>query len=180
VDGTFFSIVLAVGSNTTINHPYAGAKRRERYEILRVDVDVVFQSCQSDVTHTAVIGAPHHEQRSVYTRLCQVPPQTIAAAQPGDNAENPYALCQHTQESKIVSITSQAVGHGLGIGMHEFSILHAHETAPIKPGMVLTVEPAAKDSQEFIYHLEDLFVVTQSAPKILTTCIDADDIFVIQ
>ena len=77
-------------------------------------------------------------------------------------------------------MTSQAVGHGLGIGMHEFPVLHGRETARIQPGMVLNVEPAVLDSQGFLYHLEDLFVVTETGPRILTRLMDTTGLFVIR
>ena len=77
-------------------------------------------------------------------------------------------------------MTSQAAGHGLGIGMHEFPVLHGRETAPIQPGMVLNIEPAVLDAQGFLYHLEDLFVVTEAGPTILTRLMDTTDLFVIR
>ena len=64
--------------------------------------------------------------------------------------------------------------------MHEVPILHAHETAELKPGMVLNIEPAVKDSQGYLYHIEDLFVVTHDEPKILTTVMNTENLFVIQ
>ena len=76
-------------------------------------------------------------------------------------------------------ITSQSVGHGFGIGMHEFPVLHAHEPAEIEPGMVLNIEPAAKDADGFLYHTEDTLVVTDGEPRILTDLMDTDELFVI-
>ena len=75
---------------------------------------------------------------------------------------------------------THAVGHGFGVGMHEFPMLTAQETAELKSGMVLNVEPAVKDSHGFLYHIEDLFVVTDAEPTVLTTVMNADNIFVIQ
>lgn len=173
-------ITLAAGANTAINHPYPGSKRLTPGEILRVDVGGAFHGYQSDVARTAVIGAANREQRSVYRRLREAQRETIAAARPGIKACDLYHTCKRALELRGLAITSQAVGHGLGIGLHEFPVLQGQETAEIQSGMVLNVEPAVMDSQGFLYHLEDLFVVTEAEPGILTRLMDTTDLFVIQ
>ena len=82
-------------------------------------------------------------------------------------------------ERRNLPFTLQAIGHGLGVALHEFPILNANETAEIESGMVLNIEPAVRDSEGFLYHLEDLFVVTQNGPKILTTVMDTEELFVV-
>ena len=178
--GTNQWIVLAVGSNTAINHPYPGDKRLDPGETLRVDVGAVFRGYQSDVARTAVVGPPNDEQRSIYDTLREVQQQTIAAARAGVRACDVYDSAKRALANKGLAITSQAVGHGFGVGMHEFPMLTAQETAELKSGMVLNVEPAVKDSHGFLYHIEDLFVVTDAEPTVLTTVMNADNIFVIQ
>ena len=176
---TSFWITLAVGKNTAINHPIPSSKQLTRGEILRVDVGGVFQGYQSDVARTAAIGGVNDEQRSVYTRLREAQRETISAARPGARACDLYLMCKRLLKEKGLSVTSQSVGHSLGIGMHEFPVLHANEEAEIQQGMVLNIEPAVVDSRGFLYHLEDLFVVTEDEPRILTTVMDTEQLFVI-
>lgn len=173
-------ITLAVGANTSVNHPFPSSKPLTPGEILRVDVGGTFQGYQSDVARTAAVAAVTPEQESVYRRLREAQRQTIEAARPGVRACDLYFTCRRELERRGLSMTSQAVGHGLGIGMHEFPVLHGHETAEIQPGMVLNLEPAVLDSQGFLYHLEDLFVVTETAPRILTRLMDTSGLLVIR
>ena len=173
-------ITLAAGANTAINHPYPSSKRLTPGEILRVDVGGTFHGYQSDVARTAVIGTANREQQSVYQRLREAQRETIAAARPGIMACDLYHTCKQALERRGLAITSQAVGHGLGIGLHEFPVLQGQETADLQSGMVLNVEPAVMDSQGFLYHLEDLFVVTEAEPRILTRFMDTTGLFVIQ
>lgn len=173
-------ITLAVGENTAINHPPPGPKPLTRGEILRVDVGGAFEGYQSDVARTAAIGGISEEQRSVYVCLREAQRETISAARPGTRACDLYSMCTGLLEQSGLSMTSQSLGHSLGIGMHEFPVLHGDETAELQPGMVLCIEPAVKDSRGFLYHLEDLFVVTEHEPKILTTVMDTEELFVIK
>ena len=134
---------------------------------------------QSDVARTAAISAASDEQRSTYQRLREAQRETIAAARPRTRACDLYVRCKRALKQKGLSITSQAVGHGFGIGLHEFPVLHAHETAEIRPNMVLSIEPAVKDSNGYLYHTEDTLVVTDGDPRILTTVMATDELFVI-
>ena len=172
-------ITLAAGANTAINHPFPGSKPLAQGEILRVDVGGTFKGYQSDLARTAAIGASTEEQRSTYKRLREAQREAIAAARPGVRAGDLYGSCKRALEQGGLSITSQSVGHGFGIGMHEFPVLHANENAEIKPGMLLCIEPAVKDSQGFLYHIEDLLVVTEGDPEILTTVMDTEVLFII-
>jgi len=174
-----FWITLSVGDNTAINHPFPSTKPLATGEILRVDVGGLFQGYQSDVARTAVVGSVNREQRSTYTRLREVQRELIAAARPGVRACDLYAMYQQAFEQRGFSTTSQAVGHSFGIGMHEIPVLHACEMTELKPGMVLNIEPAVKDSQGYLYHIEDLIVVTCDEPEILTNVMDTKDLFVI-
>ena len=88
-------------------------------------------------------------------------------------------MCKRLLKEKGLSVTSQSVGHSLGIGSARISVLHANEEAEIQQGMVLNIEPAVVDSRGFLYHLEDLFVVTEDEPRILTTVMDTEQLFVI-
>ncbi len=172
-------IVLAAGENTAINHPYPSSKPLVHGEIMRVDFGGVFGGYQSDVARTAVIGGPSVEQVSIYGRLREAQRETIYSVFPGMRACDLYAKCKKEMERRNLPFTLQAIGHGLGVALHEFPILNANETAEIESGMVLNIEPAVRDSEGFLYHLEDLFVVTQNGPKILTTVMDTEELFVV-
>lgn len=175
-----FWLTLAVGDNTAINHPFPSDKPLANGEILRVDVGGRFQGYQSDVARTAVIGSANQEQRSTYRRLREIQRELIAAARPGVRACDLYAMYQQAFEQQNFTTTSQAVGHSFGIGMHELPVLHALETTQLKPGMVLNIEPAVKDSHGYLYHIEDMLVVTCDEPEILTNVMDTEDLFVIR
>ena len=176
---TWHWLTLAAGANTAINHPWPGSTRLAAGEIVRIDLTANFGGYQADVARTAAIAPAGEERRSTYRRLRDAQRETIAAARPGSRACDLYLGCKRALARSGLAITSQSVGHGFGIGMHEFPVLHAHEPAEIEPGMVLNIEPAAKDADGFLYHTEDTLVVTDGEPRILTDLMDTDELFVI-
>lgn len=173
-------MTLAVGTNTAINHPVPGSRQLARGEILRADLGGVFRGYHSDLARPAVVATATGEQRSVYQRLREAQRETIDAARPGARACDLFDTCKRAFEQRGLSFFSQAVGHGLGIGLHEFPVLEAAERAKLKPGMVLNIEPMAKDAQGFLYHLEDILVVTEQQPQILTTVMATQELFIIR
>ena len=170
-------LTLAAGANTAFNHPSPGDKKLLAGEILRVDVGGLFGGYQSDVARTAVVGSASPEQRSVYRRLRECERATLAALRPGVKAGEIYLLARQALADRDLSLTSQAIGHSLGIGLHEHPILHARNETELAPGMVINIEPAVKDSQGFLYHLEDLALVTEDEPVILTTLMNTEELF---
>ena len=61
------------------------------------------------------------------------------------------------------------VGHGIGIGLHEYPILQPGNDSPLQPGMVVNVEPMFKAPERGeCYHVEDLAVVTEDGFQLLT------------
>ena len=72
------------------------------------------------------------------------------------------------------------LGHSIGVTFHEHPVLRAGDETEIKPGMLFNVEPAATDSQGFLYHIEDLLLVTEGEPEIITIEMDTQTLFEIR
>ena len=61
------------------------------------------------------------------------------------------------------------VGHGMGIGLHEYPMLEPRNEIPLEVGMVINVEPMALiESRREGYHTEDLAAVTENGSRLLT------------
>jgi len=173
-------VVLGSGDNTSINHPYAGPKKLTAGETLRVDVGGCFAGYNSDIGRTAVIGEPNAEQASVYERVLAAGKETIAALRPGMRACDVYAAGKRALESRGFHVSIQAIGHSFGTGLHDYPMLRADETGLLEPNMILAIEPAARDSRGWIYHIEDTIHLTEAGPVALTTVMDKESIFVIE
>ena len=172
-------IVLAAGTNTTINHPYPSGKQLVAGETLRVDIGGVFDGYQSDVARTAVVGRASDAQQSLYQRLREIERETIAAARPGVRACDLYAICRKAYDKRGLKLSGAVVGHSIGVTLHEHPVLRAEDETELKPGMLFNVEPATIDQEGFLYHVEDLLLVTEGEPEIIATNMDTETLFVI-
>nr|WP_283806982.1 M24 family metallopeptidase [Bradyrhizobium elkanii] len=71
------------------------------------------------------------------------------------------------REGKL-NFTMPHIGHSLGVELHETPMIRPGEKRKLEEGMVINIEPLITDSAGETYHLEDLFVVTGSGPRLLT------------
>jgi len=173
-------VVLGSGDNSGLNHPYGGPKKLTPGETMRVDVGGCFAGYNSDIGRTAVIGEPNAEQASVYERVLAAGKETIATLRPGLPACDVYAAGKKALQSCGFDVGIQAIGHAFGTGLHDYPMLRAGEKGLLEPNMILAIEPAARDSRGWIYHIEDTIHLTEAGPVVLTTLMDEETIFVIE
>jgi Xaa-Pro aminopeptidase len=139
-------------------------------ELWRIDLGGRFYDLMnSDLARTGVVGSPSAEQEDILQNLLATQAAGFAALEPGRPACDVFHAVAGEFERRGMAFQMPHVGHGIGIGLHEFPILHPGNSAPLEVGMVLNIEPMFKamDRHE-CYHVEDLAVVTEDGFELLT------------
>jgi Xaa-Pro aminopeptidase len=62
----------------------------------------------------------------------------------------------------------------------EDPILQPRDETPMRPGMVLNVEPIFRDGDNAAYTIEDLVLITDDEPLILSDAVPTEEMFVDQ
>jgi Xaa-Pro aminopeptidase len=139
-------------------------------ELWRIDLGGRFyELMNSDLARTGVVGEPDDEQESILQDLLACQAAGFAALEPGRPASDVFHAVAAEFERRGMTFAMPHVGHGIGIGLHEFPILHPGNHAPLRAGMVLNVEPMFKSAaRRECYHVEDLAVVTDDGFRLLT------------
>ena len=172
--------ILGAGLNTLIAHHFAGAKQLEKGELLGVDLGSRFNGYYSDVARTAVCGTPSEKQRDTYKRLREAQRDTIAQMRPGVRVCDVYNHCKKAFEDRGLTLTMPHIGHSLGIGVHDYPMVEPANTAVLKAGMVIDIEPNYAQTGDGKYRLEDLVHVTPDGPVILSDYSDTEELFIIE
>jgi len=60
------------------------------------------------------------------------------------------------------------IGHGLGIGLHEYPLIMPSENDVLQPGMCMSIEPNHVIPSTEKYHVEDLVVIQETAARVLS------------
>jgi len=128
-----------------------------------------FELANSDMARTGVIGEPTAEQEDLLRAVVEIQAAGTAALEPGRPASEVFHVVRREFERRGMDFIMPHIGHGIGIGIHEFPLLQPSNDTPLEPGMVVTIEPMfrAHDRGE-CYHVEDLVLVTEDGHRLLT------------
>ncbi len=166
-DGTLF-VCFSSGPRTAQAHAHATERVPQESEIIRFDIGGSYGAWSSDFARTYSTGKPSKLQRETYGRLWEIQKATIEMVKPGVIAEDVFYFSREQYKKHGLPAHQALVGHSFGIELHENPVLRPGDKTEIKAGMVFNVEPSVFDEERSCYHLEDLFVVTDTGPRILT------------
>ena len=172
-------LYINAGPNTGYPHHDATSYQAKAGDIVKSDVGGLLQGYPSDVARTAVIGQPSQEQLSIYSRLVEIHAETIEMARPGTRACDLYNRAKEAYARRNIPFSLPHAGHGMGLEVHEEPLLTVLNTTEFQPGMIICVETRARWVQREGYHIEDLVLITEEGPKVLTTYFDNGELFVI-
>jgi Xaa-Pro dipeptidase len=168
--GTPSFVVLASGARTMQAHPESREQPFEEGTLWRIDFGARFNEViNSDLARTGVFGTPSAEQEATLTALRAAQDAGFRAMEPGRRAKDVFNAVRDEFKRQGMPFSMPHVGHGMGIGLHEFPMLEPGNDIMLEAGMVLNLEPMVvlEDRQE-AYHTEDLAEVTPQGARTLT------------
>jgi Xaa-Pro aminopeptidase len=165
--------VLAAGANSCSTHHRAGDYVLRSGDLFRTDFGGVFAGGYlSDLARTICVGTPSPRQVDTYRVIWDENERLIAMMRPGVSARELYAAHRQAWEARGWPMVRPHIGHSLGIGLHEHPVLMPSENWPLEPGMCLSIEPNYLVPGVEKYHVEDLILVTDGAPRVLSRSAD--------
>jgi Xaa-Pro dipeptidase len=168
--GTPLFQVFATGERTMQAHPEPTDRRLEAGVLWRIDFGARFhQVVNSDLARTGVVGEPSAEQEATLRALRATQDAGYRVIEPGRRAKEVFQAVKEEFRRQGLPFGMPHIGHGMGIGVHEFPMLEPGCDIVLQAGMVLNVEPmVVLEDRKEAYHTEDLAEVTDSGPRLLT------------
>lgn len=171
-------MTLAAAENTL--HPHARPSDRPLRpgDLILTDCGGVFGGYATDIARMGVVGNPTPAQVDAYRALYDAQRETIAMMKPGVTFAEVYNFCKAAFARRGHVLPNPHVGHSLSIlGGHEDPLIQPFAHEQMQPGMLICVEPSLAFDPQTRLHLEDLVLITDHGPKILSWW-DAQDLFV--
>jgi Xaa-Pro dipeptidase len=127
----------------------------------------------SDITRTAVFGAPPTErQRTIWNVVRRAQEAAFQAARPGVEAQAIDAAARRVVDEAGFgpgyTHFTHRVGHGIGMDGHEWTYLVRGNTTKLRPGMCFSDEPGIYVPGELGVRHEDVIFVTESGAENMT------------
>jgi Xaa-Pro aminopeptidase len=170
--------VLAAGPDSESTHPHARNYVLKSGDLIRTDIGGLYEKgyC-TDLARTMCVGRPTQKQRDIYRRLWEEHERLIDMLRPGQVCREIFLSHKQSWEKKDWPMVRPHIGHGLGIGEHEYPLLRPGDNTVLQPGMCLTVEPNHFEPGIGKYHVEDLVLVTERGPRLLSHSADWSQLF---
>ncbi|HEY6144658.1 MAG TPA: aminopeptidase P family protein [Solirubrobacterales bacterium] len=165
-----FPAIVASGPNGALPHAEPGEREIGRGELVVFDMGAKLDGYCSDGTRTFATGDLSEEGRIVYEVVRQAQAAALEAIRAGVMGEGP-----DTAARKIIDDAGygehfgHALGHGVGLEVHEGPRLAQRSDDELAPGEVVTVEPGVYLPGKLGVRIEDLVVVTDEGLRNLSS-----------
>ncbi len=164
-----FDIVFVGGKNSSLPHGVPGEHILKKGDFITVDFGADVDGYKSDMTRTVALGSVSNEQKKVY--------ETVLLAQKTALSQIKAGRCCNEIDKVARDIISNAgygecfghaLGHGVGLEIHEFPNFSPKCTTVLEEGMILTVEPGIYLPEKFGVRIEDMVLITENGIENLT------------
>jgi Xaa-Pro dipeptidase len=169
---------INAGPNTGYPHSAAGQYQCKSGDIVKADCGGFYDgSVISDVARTGVIGKASEEQRSIWNRLQEVHHACISNARKGKRACDIFEEMTKEMARVELHFPLPHAGHSVGLTAHETPILSPLDQTEIEPNMTFYIETRVRWPGKVGYHIEDLVLVSENGPAVLTGAFDNSQLF---
>ena len=170
-DSPSFESIVAFGESSALPHYSAGERRLRRGDNVLVDVGARYRLYCSDITRTFFFGRAAPSQREAYSKVLEAQTKAIEAIKEGASGKAVHQIAARViDESRFKGRFTHGLGHSLGLEVHDGPGLSLRNSAKLKRGMVVTVEPGIYLPGEGGVRIEDDVVVTKDSCELLTKC----------
>jgi len=142
-DAMSFATIVGVGPNAALPHAIPGETVITEDCPVLIDLGTRLLGYCSDQTRTFWVGTrPPDYFRATLERVQLAQLRAIEGLRPGLALAEAYALARdYFAELGVEKHFTHALGHGIGLEVHEYPSLAPTSQGALAPGMVVTVEP---------------------------------------
>ena len=141
-DEMAFDTIIASGENGSLCHAIPGSRPLKNGDMITMDFGAKVGGYCSDMTRTVALGQPSAEMRKVYDTVLRaqtLSEEALAAGKTG--AEIDRIARDYIDARGYQGRFGHALGHSVGIDIHEDPRLSQNCREVLKAGVVITVEP---------------------------------------
>lgn len=161
-DGEAFDTIALCGENASMPHGVPENRPLSSGELFTVDFGAKKDGYCSDMTRTVALGPIDDEKRTVYETVLAAQKKALSVIVPGVRcADVDRAAREVIDAAGYRGCFGHALGHSLGMDIHETPCFSPKSDAIARPGNVLSVEPGIYIENRFGCRIEDVVCLTE-------------------
>lgn len=166
-EGTSFETIVASGNNSSCPHATPTEKKIEEEDVIVIDMGCKYKGYCSDMTRTIFVKSIPEYVKDVYDLVLKNQELALSEIREGTSIKIVSKMVEcnfklHDYESL------HALGHGVGLDIHEDPVLSPRSEKFLKAGMIITDEPGIYLPGKFGIRIEDTLLVTENGYELLT------------
>jgi Xaa-Pro aminopeptidase len=166
-----FPVIVASAANSALPHYRPDDTLVQRDQPLLIDWGAIFKGYCSDLTRTMMVGRVSDRIKRIYRTVLEAQLAAISFLRPGVTTMQADRVARDViDRAGFKDSFGHGLGHGLGREIHELpSMRPTGGEEELRPGMIVTVEPAVYLPGEGGVRIEDDVLITHSGCEVLSS-----------
>lgn len=166
-DDISFDTIVASGKNSSLPHAIPTDKKIEPGDPITIDMGCKYKGYCSDMTRTIFAGFVPEEIKPIYELVLKNQKQAIDEMKEGVNLKIISRMVENDFKLHGYDLV-HALGHGVGLEIHELPFMSTKMDFNLKNNMVVTDEPGIYIPNKFGVRIEDTVWVNKGMATVLT------------
>ena len=168
-DGPSFPPIVAAADHGARPHAVPRDLEIPRDTLVVIDMGALVDGYCSDCTRTLATGSPGEGALEIYELVLRAQVEALGATRAGAANRDVDAVARQIIDGAgHADHFGHGLGHGVGLQVHEAPRLGKTADGTLEAGNAVTVEPGVYLPGEVGVRIEDLVIVTDGEPDILT------------
>ena len=164
--GFSFDTIMASGQHSSMPHAIPGTRKIQNGDFVTMDFGCIYEGYCSDMTRTIAFGAITEKQKEIYDTVLRAQLAALEAVKPGMTGAAVDKVARDIiKEAGYGDCFGHALGHSVGLFIHETPRLGPGAESILKPGMIETIEPGIYVPGFCGVRIEDMIVLTETGSR---------------
>ncbi|ADL08080.1 M24 family metallopeptidase [Thermosediminibacter oceani] len=161
-EGVAFPTIVASGPRSSLPHGTPTSRKIQPGDFITFDFGAKVKHYCSDMTRTVVMGKPNKDQLEIYSIVLEAQKRALEYIKSSVSGKDVDKVARDfIAEKGFGRNFGHALGHGVGLEIHEAPRLSKLGETSLLPGMVVTVEPGIYVKNFGGVRIEDLVIITE-------------------